>query len=76
VAPKKVDRFDETVHKVVVNGLATWFGVKPMVARKLYCDASFVRVREYCHVYRNLPQLDSPRLFMSPEKFPKGMFWE
>ena len=84
VAPKKVCRLDETIHKVVVNGLATRFGVRPMVARKflpeaveqwgklrrleggdimhahaIVCkrmdgrDASFIRVREYCHVFES-----------------------
>jgi DeoR/GlpR family transcriptional regulator of sugar metabolism len=39
VAPKKVGRLDETIHKVVVNGLATRFGVKPMVVRKFLPEA-------------------------------------
>jgi hypothetical protein len=34
VAPKRVGRLDDTIHKVLVNGLATRFCVQPKVARK------------------------------------------
>jgi hypothetical protein len=77
-----VGRLDDTIRKVLVNGLATRFCVGPRVARKflpeaveqwgklrrleggdiMYAndivpkrmdgrDASFVRVRELCHVF-------------------------
>jgi len=34
VAPKQVAPLDNTIHKVIMNGLVTWFCVLPRVARK------------------------------------------
>jgi hypothetical protein len=34
VAPKRVGPLDDTIHKVLVNGLATRFSVQPKVAKK------------------------------------------
>ena len=34
MAPKQVGCLDDTIRKVLVNGLATWFCVQPKVARK------------------------------------------
>jgi len=38
VAPKVVGPLGDTIHNVLKNGLATWFGVEPNVARKFLPD--------------------------------------
>jgi len=39
VAPKRVGRLDDTIRKVLVNGLATRFYVQPKVAKKFLPEA-------------------------------------
>ena len=39
MAPKQVGRLDDTIRKVLVNGLATRFSVQPKVARKFLPEA-------------------------------------
>jgi len=39
VALKRVGCLDDTIHKVLVNGLATRFSVQPKVARKFLLEA-------------------------------------
>jgi hypothetical protein len=39
VAPKQVEHLDDTIRKVLVNGLATRFCVQPKVARKFLPEA-------------------------------------
>jgi hypothetical protein len=38
VAPKQVGRLNDTIRKVLVNGLATRFCVQPRVARKFLLE--------------------------------------
>jgi len=38
VAPKVVGPLGDTIHNVLKNGLATRFGVKPNIARKILPD--------------------------------------
>jgi hypothetical protein len=38
VAPKRLGRLDDIVHKVIMNGLATRFCVQPKVARKFLSE--------------------------------------
>ena len=39
MAPKRVGRFDDTIRKVLVNGLATRFYVQPKVTKKFLPEA-------------------------------------
>ena len=39
MAPKQVGHLDNTIRKVLVNGLTTWFCVQPKVARKFLSKA-------------------------------------
>ncbi len=39
MALKQVGCLDDTIHKVLVNGLATWFSVQPKVTRKSLLEA-------------------------------------